>query len=52
LSCRVERDAAADLVWATNGPDFYLLLRSRGYTPAQYADFIRDVWTRTLLART
>ncbi len=39
----------ADLVWSMNGPDFYLLMRSRGRTPEQYAAVVRDVWTRTFL---
>ncbi len=42
-------DDVADLVWAMNGPDFYLLMRSRGRTPEQYAAVLRDVWSRTLL---
>lgn len=40
----------ADLVWSTNSPEFYLLTVSRGRTPEQYADLVRDLWTRTLLA--
>lgn len=43
-------DDVADLVWSMNGPDYYLLMRSRGRTPAQYAALVREVWTRTLLA--
>lgn len=42
-------DDVADLVWSMNGPDYYLLMRSRGRTPAQYAALVREVWTRTLL---
>jgi AcrR family transcriptional regulator len=39
----------ADVVWSMTGPDFYLLMRSRGRTPQQYAALVRDVWTRTFL---
>jgi len=42
-------DEIADVVWAMNGPDFYLLMRSRGRTPEQYAALVRDIWTRTFL---
>ncbi len=45
----LDDDDVADLVWSMNGPDYFLLMRSRGRTPAQYAAVVRDVWTRTLL---
>lgn len=45
----LDDDDVADLVWSMNGPDYYLLMRSRGRTPEQYAAVVRDVWTRTLL---
>ena len=45
----LDDDAVADLVWSTNGPDYYLLLTSRGRTPEQYAEMVRDIWIRTLL---
>jgi AcrR family transcriptional regulator len=41
--------AVATLVWSMNAPEYYLLIRSRGRTPEQYAAIVRDVWTRTLL---
>ena len=51
---RLRRDltdeGVADLVWSMNAPDYYRLLEELGYTPAQYADLVADVWTRTLLA--
>jgi AcrR family transcriptional regulator len=46
----LDDEAVADLIWTMNAPDYYLLVRSRGRTPAEYADLVRDVWTRTLLA--
>jgi AcrR family transcriptional regulator len=47
----LDDDAVADLVWTMNAPDYYLLVRSRGRSAADYADLVRDVWTRTLIAR-
>jgi AcrR family transcriptional regulator len=43
-------DDVAELVWSMNGPEYYLLVTSRGRTPEQYAAWVADVWTRTLLA--
>ena len=43
-------DEVADLVWATNAPEFFDLVAARGRTPAQYADLLAGLWTRTLLA--
>ena len=40
----------ADLVWSMNSPEYYLLVTSRGRTPPEYAAWVADVWTRTLLA--
>ena len=45
----LDDDAIADIVWSMNGPDFYLLMHSRGRTPAEYAALVRDIWTRTIL---
>lgn len=45
----LDGDAIADIVWSMNGPDFYLLMRSRGRTPAEHAALLRDIWTRTIL---
>jgi hypothetical protein len=45
----LDDEEIADVVWAMNGPDFYLLMRSRGRTPEQYAALVRDIWTRTFL---
>jgi hypothetical protein len=44
-------DDAADLVWSTNAPEYYLLLASRGWSAQRYGDLLVDVWTRTLLTR-
>ncbi len=39
----------ADLVWSTNGPEWFSLLRARGYSPEEYAACLADLWSRTLL---
>jgi len=36
-------------VWSMNAPEYFLLIRSRGRTPEQYAAMVRDVWIQTLL---
>ena len=41
----------ADLVWATNSPEFFGLLVARGHTPETYVETLADLWTRTLLTR-
>lgn len=46
----LDDDTVADLVWSMNSPDYFRLLRSRGYSPEQYAALVREVWTRTLLS--
>ncbi len=43
-------EQAADLVWSMNSPEYFQLLAGAGYTPAQYADLVADVWSRVLLA--
>ena len=50
LRTDLDDDVVADLVWSMNGPDYYLAVRSRGRSAAEYAELVRDVWTRTLLA--
>jgi AcrR family transcriptional regulator len=39
----------ADVVWSTNGPEYYLLLRSRGWSDQRYAAHLADLWCRMLL---
>jgi AcrR family transcriptional regulator len=41
----------ADLVWSTNGPEWFTAYTSRGHDPSTYAATLADLWTRTLLAR-
>jgi AcrR family transcriptional regulator len=46
----ISQDDAADIVWATNSPEFYLLLvRDRGWDPARFEQWLTDLWQRTLL---
>ncbi|WP_107765331.1 TetR/AcrR family transcriptional regulator [Nocardioides terrigena] len=47
----LDDDAVADVVWATNSPQYYALLRSRGWSPTRYAEHLADLWSRHLLAR-
>jgi AcrR family transcriptional regulator len=43
-------EAAADIIWATNSPEFYLLLvHERGWSPDQFEAWLADSWKRLLL---
>ncbi|HEX9032271.1 MAG TPA: helix-turn-helix domain-containing protein [Streptosporangiaceae bacterium] len=47
---RVSLDEAADIVWATNAPEFYqLVVGQRGWSPDRYETFLADAWKRLLL---
>jgi AcrR family transcriptional regulator len=39
----------ADLVWSTNAPEYWLLLKQRGWSPKRYERLLVDLWTRMLL---
>lgn len=39
----------ADIVWSTNGPEYWLLLDSRGWSAQRYAAHLADLWCRMLL---
>jgi AcrR family transcriptional regulator len=46
----VSLDEAADVIWATNGPEFYVLLvEARGWEPERYERWLADAWKRLLL---
>jgi AcrR family transcriptional regulator len=48
---RLDRDEAADIVWATNAAELYqLLVSQRGWSPDRYERFLADTWARLLLA--
>ncbi len=41
---------AADVVWATNSPELYVMLtRERGWSPNKYEQWLGDTWCRLLL---
>jgi AcrR family transcriptional regulator len=43
-------DEVRDVLWATNSPEFFLLLvEERGWTPAAFARWLADAWARLLL---
>ena len=43
-------EEAADLVWTTNGPEFYLLLvEERGWDPERFERWLAELWIRMLL---
>ncbi len=43
-------DEARDVLWATNSPEFFLLLvDERGWTPDAFARWLADAWARLLL---
>lgn len=43
-------DEAADVIWATNSSELYVLLvQERGWDPDRYAPWLADAWRRLLL---
>ncbi len=43
-------DQAADIIWATNAPEFYsLLVHERGWSGDRFETFLADAWNRLLL---
>ncbi len=41
---------AADIIWSTNSPEFYLLLvEQRGWSPKEFEDWLADAWILLLL---
>jgi len=43
-------DKAADIIWSMNSPEFYLLLvQERGWSPAEFEQWLSDAWIRLLL---
>jgi hypothetical protein len=50
LRANVDLDEAADVIWATNAPEFYLLLvGERGWSPDKFEAWLVRAWTRLLL---
>jgi AcrR family transcriptional regulator len=43
-------DDVADVIWATNGAEFYALLTvERGWPPERFQEWLTDLWQRLLL---
>jgi AcrR family transcriptional regulator len=40
----------ADVIWSTAGAEHFTQLASRGWGTAEYGEYLRDLWTRLLLA--
>jgi AcrR family transcriptional regulator len=51
LRADLDDEAVADIIWATNSHEYYLLLAARGWTAQQYAGHLEDLWNRLLLTR-
>lgn len=50
VRAEVSLDEMADVIWATNGTEFYLLLvEARGWEPERYERWLADAWKRLLL---
>ena len=50
LRVDVDLDEAADVIWATNAPEFYLLLtRDRGWPSEKFEAWLSRTWIRLLL---
>jgi AcrR family transcriptional regulator len=46
----VDADEVADVIWATNAPEFYLLLvNERGWSPQRFETWLSSAWIRLLL---
>ena len=53
LRAGVSVDEAADVIWATNGSELYLLLTGdRGWSPDRYEHWLAAAWCRLLLPGT
>lgn len=45
-------DVVGDIIWATAGAEHYAqLVLGRGWTAAQFGDYLRDLWSSLFLAR-
>ena len=50
LRAGVSVDEAADVIWATNSSELYVLLTAeRGWSPARYERWLAETWRRLLL---
>ena len=47
----VTPDEAADVIWATNSPEFFVLMvEERGWSPARFEQWLAQSWIRLLLS--
>jgi AcrR family transcriptional regulator len=46
----LDDDAVADIVWVCNSVEYFTLLGERGWSAERYAEHLRDLWERVLLA--
>lgn len=50
LRADLDLEEAADVVWATNGSELFVMLtRDRGWSPERYEAWLVDLWCRVLL---
>src|SRR6185437_2379943 len=50
LRAGLSLEEVADVIWATNSPEFYLLLvRERGWVPERFEQWLADTWRQLLL---
>jgi AcrR family transcriptional regulator len=49
LRADLDDQQVADVIWATNSAEYFLLLAQRGWTPEQFGDHLADLWVRVLL---
>jgi AcrR family transcriptional regulator len=50
LRPELDLDEIADVIWATNSPEFYcLLVQDRGWSPQQFTTWLTNTWHRLLL---
>ena len=50
LRADLSHDDAADIIWATNSPELYVMLTSeRAWDPARFEQWLADAWRRLLL---
>ena len=50
LRAEIDVEEVADVIWATNSPEFYLLLVSeRGWAPERFETWLAQTWCRLLL---
>ncbi|MET0965749.1 MAG: TetR/AcrR family transcriptional regulator [Nakamurella sp.] len=50
LRADLSNDQVADIIWSMNAAEYWVLLvRERGWTPAEFSEWLVDAWARLLL---